>query len=117
MRTCTMELYGPPPPPPVATDFGPGAEAHAILAEMGFAISDVCPCQARIASMNTWGVAGCRENRETIVGWFREASEKTGWVKKLLAAPRAAMKIPARHWIDVPGWLTDEAIRRAEGKI
>ncbi len=73
----------------------------------------------RIAEMNLCGVQGCKDTREEIIGWFREAEAKTGWLSKWSKAPKAMTIIPVRHWPplgDPIPWIVDEAIRRAEVK-
>lgn len=35
-----------------------------------------CGCVNRIAQMNAWGLAGCKRNFETIVGWLKDEARK-----------------------------------------
>jgi hypothetical protein len=85
--------------------------------EIGF---EACgACVLRSAEMNRRGVQGCRGTREEIIGWFREAESKTGWLAKWSKAPKAMTIIPVRHWPplgDPIPWIVDESIRRAEAK-
>lgn len=97
-----------------APDFGPGAEAILLTSEIGF---EACsPCIIRAAEMNRRGAQGCRDTREEIIEWFREAERKAGWLAKWSKAPKAATIIPVRYWSDPIPWLVDESIRRAEAK-
>lgn len=64
---------------PPAPDFGPGTEATAICAMIGFAVTAECDCKKKAAMMNAWGVAGCRRNFWTIVGWFKDRAARLTW--------------------------------------
>ncbi len=97
---------------------GPGTELHDLYASLGVNMMAGCPCRSRIAQMNGWGVAGCREHRDEIIAWMREMAPKYGWRDKLAAAAAAiasglAWKI---DWLDPFAGIVDEAILRAEAK-
>jgi hypothetical protein len=88
-------------PLPVLID-GPGTELKKLLEQLGFTDSSGCGCDKRAAQMNLWGVAGCQENRDMIIGWLHD---QAGTFERLL------LKI-----VDPVPWLVDEAIKRAESK-
>lgn len=100
---------------PSAPSYGPGTELTAIIHELK--LSEGCgSCSGKASQMNEWGVQGCRDNFETIVGWLRESEKKPGWKAKVKAAAIAfatglAFKV---NWSDPLPDLITEAIRRAE---
>lgn len=97
---------------------GVGMEMLELLHSLGAEPHSSCNCAARAAEMNVWGIAGCREHREEIVGWLREAYAHTTWIDRMRAAGNAVLLGLAfkLDWNDpIPGIL-DEAIRRTEAK-
>lgn len=61
---------------------GPGDHLHdAILRWVGESPTSGCQCTSRIAQMNAWGPAGCREHLDEIVGWLVEEATNRGWWK------------------------------------
>lgn len=95
---------------------GPGTELQKILKSLGINPKPSCDCNGKAAQMDFWGVAGCREHRETIVGWMRAGQDKWGWTEKLRAAANAvasglAFQLDVRDPFPA---LIDESIRRAE---
>lgn len=98
---------------------GPGGELARLLAEIGAEpTSGKCSCAARAREMDGWGIDGCRERREEIKDWLREAYKGTSW-RELFAAISAAAKsgLALRiNPLDPFGSLLDEAIRRAEAE-
>lgn len=66
--------------------------------------------------MDRLGPAGCREQRNKIIGWLRAASKLATWSQTLTAATKGIGIIPANHWSDPLPWIVDEAIRRADEK-
>lgn len=97
---------------------GPGTELMGILAQLGIRSGANCDCKQKAAQMDTWGVAECRNNRDTIVGWLRDGQTKWGWKDKLLAAKNAVTTglVFTFNPLDPFPGLVDEAIRRAEQK-
>jgi hypothetical protein len=99
-------------------DYGPGTEMSSMLHTVGINPRSGCDCHAKALQMDKWGVDGCRENRELIVGWIREGAPRWSWSEKLRAVANAA--ISGLAWtldpMDPYGSLVDEAIRRAEEK-
>ena len=89
---------------------------HAMLAELGIDPGPSCPCRRRMRQMDEWGVEGCREHREEIIGWLREGQERYGWGARITAGWRAV--VSGLAWRINPGdplgSLVDEAVRRAE---
>jgi hypothetical protein len=74
--------------PATATRKGPGDYLHdAIRRWVGASPSSGCACKARIAQMNTWGTAGCREHLDEIVGWLEGEASTRGWWKYAVAVP------------------------------
>ena len=94
---------------------GPGTELQKILKTLGINPKPSCDCNGKAAQMDHWGVAGCRENRDTIVEWMRAGQDKWGWTEKLRAAANAVTTGLAFQldWGDPFPSLIDEAIRRA----
>jgi hypothetical protein len=96
--------------------FGPGTQLKALLKTLGIEPSPKCDCNARAMQMDVWGVAGCREHRDEIVGWMRDGQTRWGWKDKVAAAAKAvtsglAFKL---NPLDPYPSLIDEAIRLAE---
>ena len=60
--------------------YGPGTELKRILARIGIAVTEDCPCNERAALMDSIGWAWCEQNLETIVGWMREESARRGTI-------------------------------------
>lgn len=98
------------PDPPAA---GPGTELKKLLAEIGAEDSPTCPCNARAAEMDRWGVEGCAERREEIVAWLKEAWKSLGWGERVRLAARAAWEGHA-SLSDPWGAMVDKAIERAK---
>lgn len=46
-----------------------------------------CRCNEHIAQMNAWGIAGCRENIETIIDWLEQSAKQTTLRGKALHIP------------------------------
>lgn len=76
-----------PGPPPVAERRKPrvglpGTRLKEILAGPPFwinAIHSGCQCNNRALQMDSWGVDGCRANRDQIVAWLAESAAAKGW--------------------------------------
>lgn len=52
---------------------GPGHELHLMLEAMGIRPAANCQCIPRARKMDEWGPAKCREEKDTIVSWMKEA--------------------------------------------
>jgi len=73
---------------PLDADHGPGDYLHdAILRWVGESPTEDCQCRSRIAQMNAWGPAGCREHLEEIVDWLLAEATKRGWWKCAVVVP------------------------------
>jgi len=98
---------------------GPGTELVRILASLGITIMVDCPCKVRAAQMNAWGIDGCREHFNEIVGWLREGQAFWGWKEKLAAAFSATVSRLAFRLnpLDPFPGLVEEAISRADEKL
>lgn len=90
---------------------GPGTHLQWLIAELwlGDGKKSCEACSQRAKQMDDWGVRGCESNRETILGWLREAAAAAGVLEKL----RAAARLPAAALLDPCDWLLTEAIRRS----
>ena len=56
-----------------------------------------CQCRSRIAQMNAWGPAGCREHLDEIVDWLLDEAANRGWWKCAVAIPGSRLFI--RHMV------------------
>jgi hypothetical protein len=118
---------------------GPGTELKAILGSVGINPSPNCSCNSRMRQMDEWGVEGCRENFETIIGWLEEKAAEWGWtarptdravevegeeVHKLTLKEKLSIGwkslttgiVFSVNWVDPYPGLVEESIRRAEVK-
>lgn len=95
---------------------GPGTELKKILSSLGIDPAPTCDCNARAYEMDAWGVDGCRQRREEIIGWMKEGQSRWGWAAKFSAMGKAvATGLAFRlNPLDPFPSLVDEAIRRAE---
>jgi hypothetical protein len=87
-----------------------------LLARLGIKPSNNCDCNAKADQMDRWGVAGCRDHRNEIIGWLRDGQDRWGWRDKMKAAAKAAgigLIFKLNPLDPYPG-LIDEAIKRAE---
>lgn len=57
---------------------GVGTELKKLLASIGIHPTPGCKCNTRANEMNQNGIAWCRENIDTIVGWLQEEAERIG---------------------------------------
>jgi hypothetical protein len=89
----------------------PGTKLHEVLAEVGISGDDDCGCSAFAATMNAWGVEGCRANRQVIIQRLQDAAINHGW-DAAIAAPSLLIK-PWFNIVDPFGAIVDEAIRKA----
>ena len=80
---------------------GPGSELKALLAFWSVPDED-CGCNGKIATMNGWGISGCRENFATIVEWIYEAAVKQPmW----LVVVRKGERVRVRHRLNLSWFL------------
>ena len=90
-----------------------GDHLHELLTKIGLQPTTNCQCEGRRLQMNAWGVSGCRERREEIVGWLREAGSQLSYGQQFAAFGSLA----SESWWSLTepyGSIVDEAIRRAE---
>lgn len=95
---------------------GPGSELKKMLASLGVNPGPSCDCNAKAKQMDAWGVEGCKQNRETIIGWMRDGQGRWGWRDKVHAAAAAVtsgLAFKLNPLDPFPG-IIDEAIKRAE---
>lgn len=102
-------------------EYGPGTELKAILAKLGILAGPHCACNKRAEDMNKWGVKGCNENFDIIVGWIKEGAPKWGWTARMAAAAKAvtsgvAFDIKVKDWLDPYPSLIRLAIDTSEQK-
>lgn len=98
---------------PVDPQPGVGTELMLLLKEIGVEASPNCPCHERARQMNAWGIAGCEENRATIIEWLKESASTLAWLDRAKIAFQAA-RAP---WLSIAkpcDSLLGEAIRRAQ---
>lgn len=91
---------------------GPGTELTAIFAELGIKPKASCGCKAKARQMDSWGIEGCREHREEILEWMKDAYESSSLAEWMAAGASA-------FWQRKPktlAGLLDLAIERAEAK-
>jgi hypothetical protein len=93
---------------------GPGSELKALLGELGVTGCKM-GCNGRAAQMDRWGIAGCRENRETICGWITEQKNAASLLTQATVVANL-IRTGLVLRIHSVGDLVDEAIRRAEAK-
>jgi hypothetical protein len=91
---------------------GPGGQLKALLAELGLEPSSGCQCVARAQQMNAWGIDGCLDNRETIMGWLAEEAEKASWGGLLYGGVKAVLGKGINPFNPYNSLLA-EALRRA----
>lgn len=112
ISTPTGGLIGPVPRK------GPGTELKSLLSSVGVEPKEGCSCRALMNQMNIHGVAGCKRQRNTLIGMLKDNSESYGFGDILNAAwwslkTGLAWKI---NPLDPVTSLFDEALRRAEEK-
>lgn len=95
---------------------GTGDEMKSLLASLGLSSKWCIGCQGKAAQMNRWGIAGCKEQRETIRQWMLDGMKSADWWTTTKAAVNAVRLGLMVDPLDPAGWLVDEAIRRAEAK-
>lgn len=97
---------------------GPGTELSVMLAAIGITPPPGCACKERMKQMNGWGVLGCNEHFNEIIGWMRDGQNQWGWWEKIKAASMAVtsgLAFTLNMFDPFPGLVT-EAIRRADEK-
>lgn len=62
--------------------------------------------------MNDWGVDGCRQHRDVIIKWMKEATFSR-WFNEQARIGWALIQEPWFNPLDPFGSIVDEAIRRA----
>lgn len=50
---------------------------------LGYRITKSCGCEDRIAQMNRWGIDGCIEHFDEIVGWLKSAANQAGSIERV----------------------------------
>jgi hypothetical protein len=103
-------------PRKTAPDHGPGTELALILKSLGIEPQSSCDCKGKQAQMNVWGVAGCRANLNTIIGWMRDGAGRWNWTDRFAAAAKAVTTGLAFqvNWLDPFPDIIEQAIQRAE---
>jgi hypothetical protein len=87
----------------------PGFRLAELIHALGMGPKNGCNCEAMIAAMNLWGVAGCREHRAEIIEHLAKAYHTATLGQKARAAGNTLLH--GGPW--TIGGLVDEAIRRA----
>ena len=97
-----------------APAFGPGAELHTMLEQLGFKLGDCASgCKEWIDQMNFWGAAGSREHRQEIIDHLEKQKDAAALKDKIKAG---ALALAAGLPLSVEGLVT-EAIERAGRKV
>ncbi|HEY4259410.1 MAG TPA: hypothetical protein VGM98_04595 [Schlesneria sp.] len=92
-----------PATPPLAVE-PVGTKLSEILAECGIGKPGCGACRQWVANMDAWGIAGCRENRESIIKRLDSEAKKASWIQWAKVATKGYLSSSA---------LLDEAIKRA----
>lgn len=100
-----------------AVSYGPGTELKKLLQELGISMKSSCDCSSHATQMNLWGVAGCRQRRETIVAWLREAATEATLRERLTAGMNGILRGIVVNPLDPCPNLVDLAIQRAEHEM
>jgi hypothetical protein len=97
---------------------GPGSELKAVFASLDIEKLEGCQCEPKMAQMNAWGVDGCREHFDEIVGWLREGAKQFDRRTKFKAARKAVTTGLAKeiNWLDPFPGIVELAIKRAAEK-
>lgn len=85
-----------------------------VLGELDIDERDGCGCASMVAKMNSWGIGGCQEHRETILCHLRTKAKERGWAAIGWAAFAALKNRPV--WLNPLTPYTsmlDEACRRS----
>lgn len=77
---------------------GPGTELKLLLPDWLAKQSKGCSCSDRAAQMDAWGVDGCIENRDKIIGWL--VSQKHMLPTALQIVPVKVLKAGAAVLVD-----------------
>lgn len=110
------------PSPPIIPESGPGSHLKDVIRET-IGETPLCGgCLCWLAQMNAWGVAGCREHLDEIVGRLFKMVRHFDWGKK--SPPLKARAARAASYVPVAAAavrarcraMADEAIRRAEAE-
>jgi hypothetical protein len=64
---------------------GPGDFLAKDIHSLGYRITKACGCEDRIAQMNRWGVKGCIEHLDEIIGWLKTAAGTAGGIEQVVA--------------------------------
>lgn len=98
---------------PPAPAHGPGTELKQLLAELGITGVQGCGCDSKVATMNRWGVEGCRERFGEIRQWLVNSRGKASWAEAIRAAVAVVASGIEVDPFDVEGSLVRIAIERA----
>lgn len=69
---------------------GPGAFMLMLIQSLDVAPAD-CQCNMRAHQMDLWGVEGCQEHLDEIVGWLRMEFKRLGWINRLKVRKNAVL--------------------------
>lgn len=62
---------------------GPGDYLAKALHDRGYKMRGGCGCEDKVAQMNRWGLAKCRQKIDTIEGWLVASAKKHAWAAKI----------------------------------
>lgn len=77
---------------PWPLDKGPGTELKNLLSKLNINPGPSCDCNARARQMDQWGVQGCRERLDEIVGFLKDGQERWGWAQGFKNMTTAGLK-------------------------
>jgi len=91
----------------------PGSVLAENIRQLGYTVTRGCQCKSKIATMNLWGVEGCRERIEEIVDWLERSAKRAGWFERFLTScpvVRSGSRKVLRQ-------LVEKAIRDSEKRL
>jgi len=85
--------------------YGPGTELKKILSSVGINPAAGCKCNGRMLQMDDWGIEGCEQYFDTIVGWLEESAEEWGWnlLPKTVAEATSPSHLTLKEKLSI-GW-------------
>lgn len=81
-----------------------GTKLAEVIGECGIVQQEGCSCKNMQKQMDNWGIAGCKQNRPTIINHLAQATEKASWLDMAKAVGKGYLTV---------GMMLDEALKRA----
>lgn len=114
--TASTNHVTPSPPRPK----GPGDFLHdTIRFWLRLSPTVGCGCEDKIRQMNVWGVAGCREHLEEIVGWLISKAKEDKWVttKQDADGKEVAVNVPLSLNARIVRWMARRTLVAVQMEI